>query len=255
MRAVIPVSLRSRRSGAYFHVGIALVSVIPVLSAILIMLSLYTDLLPDAAFLLNGLAFFGVLCFMGGHQLLSRFPRNIVRLQQYLEQMNQEAFPENIHLITSEQDTFVLEEQLNTLMRKMQDKVHALDRALAQTEAMLRTIKAQSSEILDAERQRVMLESIGAACHHIAQPTTLLLMYLARLRDEDPNAFEEHQLEPCMCAVEQISDILDRLRQTSEYRTVPYGSNPDLMEAGKELEGMADIRILDIGSQWDVQPK
>ncbi len=39
---------------------------------------------------------------------------------------------------------------------------------------MKRTIEAQREEILAAERQRVMIQSLGAACHHLGQPATVV---------------------------------------------------------------------------------
>ena len=33
-------------------------------------------------------------------------------------------------------------------------------------------------ELIEAEQQRVMLESVGAACHHISQPMTSILTTL-----------------------------------------------------------------------------
>jgi len=247
------ISIKSRRSGAYFSAAIALLSIIPLLCVVVIMLSRYSERLPDALLIQNGAALFGMLCFVGGYILLRAYPCNLVRMQHYLEQLAKEEFPEHVNLLSSEQDTFLTEQLLNTLIAKLQDKIHQLDKALAQSEAMLKTIKAQSNEILIAERQRVMLESIGAACHHIGQPATVLLMYLTDLRDKHPAAFEANQLSPCLEAVEQISDILERLRQTNDYRTVPYGADPALVSAGKELEGMTGIQILDIGNSENAE--
>ncbi len=248
------VTMQSRRSGAYVSAAVALLSVIPLLCCIVIMLSLYSDLLPDSDFVRMGATLFGLACFISGYCLLRVYPRNLLRLQQYLELLSNEEFPERVALISSEQDTFLLEQLLNRLILKFQDKIGQLDQALAQSRMMLKTIEAQSEEILAAERQRVMLESIGAACHHIGQPTTLLMLYLTQLRSRNPASFEAQNLGPCLEAVEQISDILERLRQTNDYRTVPYGSAPALVEAGKELQGMVGVQILAIGKEKGEEP-
>ncbi len=241
--------MQSRHSRAYFSSAIALISVIPVLSVVVIMLSLYTELLPASDMIPNGMAFFGVLCFFGGYTLLRVYPRNMLRLQHYLQQMAEEVLPERAALISNEQDTLVLEQLLNALITKLQDQIRQLDQALNQSKTMLKTIGAQADEILVAERQRVMIESLGAACHHIGQPTTVLLLYLSQLQSRDPEVFRTNNLGPCLDAVKEISDILQQLRETSEYRTVPYGANPTLIAAEKELQGMAGIQIVDIRKQ------
>ena len=245
------LSMQSRHSRAYFSSAIALVSVIPVLSVVVIMLSRYTELLPASDMIPNGMAFFGVICFFGGYYLLRVYPRNMLRLLHYLQQMAAEVLPENAALISKEQDTLVLEQLLNVLIRKLQNHIRQLDQALKQSKTMLKTIEAQADEILVAERQRVMIESLGAACHHIGQPTAVLLLYLSQLQSQDPEVFRANNLGPCLDAVKEISDILQRLRETSEYRTIPYGANPTLIAAEKELQGMADIQIVDIRKQED----
>jgi hypothetical protein len=106
----------------------------------------------------------------------------------------------------------------------------------------LGTIEKQSAEIMAAERQRVMLESLGAACHHIGQPTTVLSLYLTRLRDQPGERMEAQNLNACLNAVESISEILRKLMRVSEYRTVPYAIFHD--EEGRKTD--EQVKILDI---------
>ena len=99
---------------------------------------------------------------------------------------------------------------------------------------MQQEIEEQRKALLDAERQRVMMESIGAACHHFAQPLTAMLSNLQMLSGEV--AFEESDrklmLEQCLRAGEMMKMILERFKEVREYRTRPY---------------LADTKILDIG--------
>lgn len=241
------LSMRSRGAGAYFSAAIALVAIIPVLCTVVVMLSFNSDLLPDSGALQNGAAFFGLFTMAGGYYMLRVYPRNLYRLQQLVEKLAHEELPENAALISNEQDTFLLEQLLNQLIGNLQDKIQRLDTALAQSRQMLHTIEVQSEEILAAERQRVMIESLGAACHHISQPAAVLTLYLSQLRTENPAAFDAGNLGPCLEAVAQIGDILRKLRETSEYRTVPYGASPDLVKAGEDLARVAGVHILAIG--------
>jgi DNA-binding response OmpR family regulator len=95
-------------------------------------------------------------------------------------------------------------------------------------------IEEQRKALLDAERQRVMMESVGAACHHFAQPLTTMLNYLQMLAKgegiEEPK--KRLMFEQCLKAAEVMRGILNRFQEVREYRTRPY---------------LADTKILDIG--------
>jgi len=95
-------------------------------------------------------------------------------------------------------------------------------------------IEEQRQALLEAERQRVMMESVEAACHHFAQPLTTMLSNLQLL--SKGMGFEESDkslmFEQCLKAAEVMKTILNKFRQVREYRTRPY---------------LADTKILDIG--------
>ncbi len=240
------LSLQSQRSPVYLHAAVALLSVIPVLAAVAVMLSLYTDLLPSSNLLRLGASLSGVLAGVCGYLLLRVYPDNQARLRDYLAQMSDQQLPEHAQLLSGELDMRDLEYQLNRVIGVFQEKVVRLDEALQRSRALVQTIRAQSDEIVEAERQRVMIESLGAACHHIGQPTTVLSLYLSRLRDMQPEAFAAQDLEPCLEAVDSIAGILRKLKQVSEYRTVPYGSG---LHAAQGIENEAGgMKILDIES-------
>jgi DNA-binding response OmpR family regulator len=109
----------------------------------------------------------------------------------------------------------------------------AISNALQKFE-MQRKIEEQHKALLDAERQRVMMESVGAACHHFAQPLTTMLNYLQMLAKGE--GIEESQkslmFEQCLKAAENMKVILNKFQEVGEYRTRPY---------------LADTKILDIG--------
>jgi PAS domain S-box-containing protein len=84
--------------------------------------------------------------------------------------------------------------------------------------------KRAEEALREAERHRVMLESLGAACHHLGQPATVLLGNLellrARLGTEDKDACE--LLDSSIRSMDEIGSILHRLNQVNEYRTTCY---------------------------------
>jgi len=99
---------------------------------------------------------------------------------------------------------------------------------------MQQEIEEQRRALLDAERQRVMMESVGAACHHFAQPLTTMLSYLQILAKGEGIEESKKSLmfEQCLNAAEIMKMILNKFQEVREYRTRPY---------------LADTKILDIG--------
>ena len=83
--------------------------------------------------------------------------------------------------------------------------------------------------LMEAERQRVMLESLGAACHHLGQPATVLLANLGILQkrwnvqDETLQELVKSSIE----AAELLGEILHKLNTVNEYRTTQYLERSD----------------------------
>jgi phosphoglycerate-specific signal transduction histidine kinase len=81
----------------------------------------------------------------------------------------------------------------------------------------------KTNDMLKAEQTKVMFESIGAVCHHIGQPATVLSTYLFSLqREEDLSPKVRVQLKECSRAVDKISDILLQIQNIEGYKTVIY---------------------------------
>jgi FixJ family two-component response regulator len=97
-------------------------------------------------------------------------------------------------------------------------------------------IEEQRKALLDAERQRVMIESVSAACHHFAQPLTTMLGYLQMLgRGEEIEASPKSlMLEQCLKAAETMRVILNRFQEVREYRTRPYLADTKILDIGRE---------------------
>lgn len=81
-----------------------------------------------------------------------------------------------------------------------------------------------------AERQRVMVESIGSACHHLGQPATVLLTSLELMARAKPPCSDQFNelLQSSVQAAESIREMLHNLNDISEYRTTTYiDAQPD----------------------------
>ena len=75
-----------------------------------------------------------------------------------------------------------------------------------------------------AERHRVMLESLGAACHHLSQPATVLMGNIELLDQWEKMDSEQIQqiILSSMDAMHRLGAIIHRLNAVNEYRTTPY---------------------------------
>lgn len=89
--------------------------------------------------------------------------------------------------------------------------------------------KTAEDALREAERNRVMLESLGAACHHLGQPATVLLANLGllqrRIDQQDP--FVKDLVHSSIEAMETLGEILHRLNTVNEYKTTKYLENPE----------------------------
>lgn len=109
---------------------------------------------------------------------------------------------------------------------------------------MQKEIEEQRKALLDAERQRVMMESVAAACHYFAQPLTTMLGNLQML--SKGGSFEESEkklmLEECLKAAEIMKMILAKFREVREYRTRPYAANTKMLDVGLDsIHGTSKI--------------
>jgi PAS domain S-box-containing protein len=94
--------------------------------------------------------------------------------------------------------------------------------------------------VREAERQRVMLESIGSACHHMSQPVTMILTnveLMQKLGFSGANMPELARIS--VDAAKSLGGILHRLNAVNQYQTTEY-----LGEKQNGGDGAATSRIL-----------
>lgn len=206
------ISLSSTGVKAQFAVAIALNSVMPLLIVTHLWLNgwLGAKTTLDQLWPLVAL----VLPFMGlGYWMLFKYPVNILRLRNFMENLTHGVMPDQVELVTDEDDLAAIETLMQTVVK--------------QTEERVNTIKAQTDALLEAERQRVMIEALGTACHHLGQPATVIIGYLDMTRRMDLPPEAQAMLEECRVAADAVADILDRLQKMTVYRTEPYLLNKD----------------------------
>ncbi len=159
-----------------------------------------------------------------GYLILRKYAMSILKLRRYVDTIAHGTLTEEIHLVKSANcdDLQSIEDNLNRILREMQRRMKLIEEKLQVECGLRKTLQDQHQVILKAERQRVMLQSIGAACHHLGQPATALRMRLYLMRKKVRSVEELIEIDASIQDVEAIEAILTKLRDVNEYRTEPY---------------------------------
>ena len=203
-------SLKKVGARKHFEIAITLVSIIPLL------LLTHLILNPARNFDLTdpptaAMVIFAVILVTCGYAILARYPISVVRLRKYLELLVKGDTQNIINLPKDENDLQMIEMYLK--------------RIIEQTENRIRTIEQQSLVLLETEKQKVMVESLAAACHHLGQPATVIITYLNMLKDRENDDESKRMITSCMEAADSIQDILTKLQNVCAYNSEPYLSD------------------------------
>jgi len=176
-----------------------------------------------------------------GFIVLRKYPDNIMKIRQYITEIAEGTLPEKISLsdAQSSDDLRYIEENFNNVLAEMRRQLAATEELLRIEHMLRETVENQQQTLLEAERHRVMIQTLGAACHHIGQPATILQVRLSLLQKFAINARELEEVEGCVEAVQRISDVLHQLQKICLFRTIPYIHS----------EGAVVDEILSIGSE------
>ena len=85
--------------------------------------------------------------------------------------------------------------------------------------------KRVEEALRQTERQRVMLASVGAACHHLGQPATVIMTNLElikRMTGGLNNDSLKDILRMTNEAAESLAEVLHKLNSVNEFKTVQY---------------------------------
>ena len=142
-----------------------------------------------------------------GIMLLVRHTLEVARLRNYLELMSSGQVPV-VKLGDSNEDFKAIKRSLGLVLRQTDDKV--------------RIIEEQSKALVQAEQQRVMAETVGAACHHLGQPATVIRVYLDIMKKAEVSPEMQGMIQECQSAAEEVAQVLKRLQGVDRYKTEPY---------------------------------
>jgi len=190
--------------------AIVLISVIPVLSIIHMGSMVWFHADKPSPYTQNFILASVIILGVSGFLILLKFLKNIIRLRLYIEDVVEGVLPENISLLNihSSDDLKFIEHGLNMVLQQMRQRIEF------------------------AEKQhRAMAQSLGAACHHISQPATILKMRLYLMKQVDIPQEERAQVDACEKDFQAIMDLLNKLRTVTEFRTESYIHEDDGDEA------------------------
>lgn len=190
-----------------FILAIFLISILPLLALIYLVVN------PDQGVRLDedaprAVLMIDIMFMVFGYGLLAAYPINVVRLRRYLEAMARGSMPEKVDLMKEENDLAAIESCMKTVVN--------------QTQQRIKTVEAQTQALIQAERQRVMFESLGAACHHLGQPATVIDLYLAMIEKDITNPETHDMLLRCQESSKEIAGILRKLQTMTQYQTEYY---------------------------------
>jgi len=159
-----------------------------------------------------------------GFIVLRKFPDNIIKLRQYIAEVAEGALPEKIALVDtqSSDDLMYIEENFNNVLHEMRRQIETSKKQFRREHVLRETVETQHQILIEAEQHRVMIQTLGAACHHIGQPATVLQLRLETLQRLATNQEEINEITGCVKAMQLIADILHQLQQVSQFRTVSY---------------------------------
>ena len=159
-----------------------------------------------------------------GWQVLRKYSKNITRLRRYVLDIANGTLPEPVHLYQSRDndDLKCIEDGLNIIMQELESRIRLIEEKLQIESGLRQALEKQQEILLNAERHRVMLQSLGAACHHLGQPATALRLRLHLMRERACTIDEMAAIDASIRDMEAIDTILKKLREVNEYRTEPY---------------------------------
>ena len=119
------------------------------------------------------------------------------------------------------------------LVQKERDSLEVIvdDRTKKLIEAN-KNLKEQQNALIRAEQERVMLESIGAALHHITQPLTSMMIAIETLmRSDELSELKKNELIGLYRKnANKINSIMDKFLTLKQYQTIEYATGKSIID-------------------------
>lgn len=204
------VSLARTGAGTQFLVAALLISVLPTLTIVYILFAPYFNFyISDAA--MKWALSMVLLLVIAGYTLMAKYPISIMRLRNYLALLAKGDFSQQIELGKDEDDLKAISGYISSIVEQTQERI--------------RTIEQQTKRLIDTETRKVMIESLGAACHHIGQPATVINTYLSMMRKRETHPEMRTMIDECQKASDDLANVLEKLMGVTQYQAEAYLSS------------------------------
>lgn len=106
---------------------------------------------------------------------------------------------------------------------------------LARMQVCLR-IKYDVALLMEAERQRVIIQALGESCHQLAQPMQATTMTIESLIHSPPTNVSElrEQLKEILKWVSEVGDVIHKMQQVGTMNPVPYTERIEMFETNPD---------------------
>ncbi len=219
-------SIASQGARLHFEISIVLISIIPVLTLAYILFS-SGQTLKSISWLHSALIAMLLPIIILGYIMLSYYPKAVVKLREYVTQVAKGEFPDQVDLSDVSDDLIAIEKYFNMVLVDMK--------------ARITLVEKQSVQLIAAERERVMLESVGAACHHIGQPATVLMTSLDALKTGEDDPDRMILIESSIEAINELGEVLKKLQSVAMYKTETYIKASDVNTPKQSDENILKI--------------
>ena len=106
----------------------------------------------------------------------------------------------------------------------------------ARLQVRIRVITLQE-KLIEAERNRVLVETAGAAAHEINQPLTVLMAKSEMLLEDTSDERDRKTAQSIMDSVQEISKIVNKMVDARQYVTRSYIQGVNIVDFDQASEG------------------
>lgn len=160
-----------------------------------------------------------------GMAILLKFPSSIMQLRKGISELPPDGELPRIKLLKAgdSEDLHYIEHELNMILHKMRSQIKLAEQNQRKEEWLRSKVEEQHRSLLQAERHRTMIQSLGAACHHLGQPVTSLRMRLYLMKQSEESTDEDRKwVSECEQDLNKIDEIIEKLRTVTRFQTEPY---------------------------------
>lgn len=191
----------SRGARVQFAIGVALISVIPLLVFWYFnTVGEYTE--PASGFQNLFIVLLLAVAAAGGYTILQKYPLNIVRLRGFLERVIGGELPEQVELLKAEDDVAAIEHCLNLIIAQLKERLDILQQEK----------KILQQQLYQAQKMESMGLMAAGAAHDFNNMLTNIMGSLSLLAEHLPkNASTSELVEGMELSVQRAAELTNQM--------------------------------------------